>query len=129
MKKILLFLSLLLFSLSYSQDWKTISLNDEEAVFYKYNTDDTAWFKTVSEKTEYYPKNSKVAKIVNGYTLALFKFDCDDKKMGLFQMNVYSKEGKLLDHFEVNEILADMSYVVPETMGERYFNEFCNKEK
>lgn len=129
MKKILLLLSLLVFSLSYAQDWKTISLDDEETVFYKYNTDDTAWFKTVSEKTEYYAKNSKVAKIVNGYTLALFKFDCDNKKMGLLQMNVYSKEGKLLDHFEMNEILAEMSYVVPETVGERYFNEFCNKEK
>ncbi|WP_379964897.1 hypothetical protein [Epilithonimonas sp. UC225_85] len=128
MKKLLLALSLSLFSFSYSQDWKTISPGDEEAVFYKYNTDNTGWFKTVSEKTEYYPKNSNVAKIVNGYTLALFKFDCDNKKMGILQMNVYSKEGKLLDHFEVNEIIADMSYVVPETMGERYFNEFCNKE-
>lgn len=44
-------------------------------------------------------------------------------------MNVYSKEGKIRDHFDVNEILADMSYVVPETIGEIYFNEFCIKDK
>ena len=129
MTKLLLTLSFFVFSFNYSQDWKTISLDDDEAVFYKYNTDDTAWFKTVSENTEYYPKNSKVAKIVNGYTLALFKFDCDEKKMGILQMNVYSKEGKIRDHFDVNEILADMSYVVPETIGEIYFNEFCIKDK
>ncbi|WP_374442729.1 hypothetical protein [Epilithonimonas sp.] len=121
MKNIFTFFFIILSILEYSQNWKLISTEDDKAIYYKPNTYDTAWIKTASEKTEYYLKNSKIAKITKGYILTPFKFDCVDKKMGLLQMNVYSKAGKLLNHFEEKEIPVDMNYVIPETLGEKIF--------
>lgn len=64
MTKLLLTLSFFVFSFNYSEDWKTISLDDKEAVFYKYNTDDTAWFKTVSEKQNIIRRTPKSLKLL-----------------------------------------------------------------
>jgi hypothetical protein len=44
-------------------------------------------------------------------------------------MHTYSKDGKLLGHVEINEFLVDMTFVIPDTVGEGFFTVFCNKEK
>lgn len=130
MKKILLLLSLLVFSLSYSQDWKLIFETGGVFYYYKPNTKSTAWIKAVSDKTEYYQtRTSKTPKYVDGYRLTLWKFDCDSKQIGLIQVNVYSKEGKLMSKIAEKEYLVDMEYVTPDSAGEGFLNAFCNEEK
>ena len=68
MKKILLLLSLLIFSLSYTQDWKLIFEADDVA-YYKPNTKNTAWIKDVSDKTEYEPEDSLETKVIKVYQI------------------------------------------------------------
>ncbi len=129
MKKLLLALTLFLFSISYSQEWKLISENDASSFYYKPNTDDTAWIKEFSKKIKYYPsKSSMDTKYIDGYQLSLYKYNCSSKKMGLLQVNIYSKDGKLLNSYETNEYLVDMKYVTPDSIGETFFNVFCSKE-
>ena len=130
MKKILLLLSLLICTLSYAQDWKLIFEADDVAYYYKPNTENTAWIKSVSDKTEYYPtRTSKTSKYVDGYRLTLWKFDCYSKQIGLIQVNVYSKEGKLMSKMSEQEYLVDLEYVTPDSIGEGFYSAFCLKEE
>ena len=96
MKKILLLLSLLIFSLRYAQDWKLIFEADSVAYYYKPHTTNTAWIKVFSNQTEYYLKNIVNVQVTDGYTLTLWKFDCENKTITPLQINVYSKTGGLL---------------------------------
>ncbi len=129
MTKFLFSLFFFIFTFNYSQDWKLISENDDSSYYYKPNTDDTAWIKEVSEKIEYYPnKKSMDAKYIDGFSLLLHKFDCNSKKLGWLQMNIYSKDGKLLNSYDTKEYLVDMKYVTPDSVGETFLNAFCNKD-
>ncbi len=128
MKTILFFCFLLLSKFCYSQDWKLLFEVEDGTYYYKPNTSETAWIKVVSNKTTYYPnKASTKLKTVDGYTIVLWKFNCEDRKLGLIQSNVYSKDGKLLDSIERNELLVDMRYVIPESIGEQMLTKFCVK--
>lgn len=129
MKKILLLLSLLVFSLSYSQDWKLIFETDGVFYYYKPNTKSTAWIKAVSDKTEYYSIDSLDKKMTEGYILTLWKFDCDDKKINPIQINVYSKDGTPLQSVKKDEDETEMFFVIPDSVGEGFFNVFCEKSK
>lgn len=126
MKKILLLLSLLLFSISYAQDWKFLFKEPNKTYYYKPNTKNTAWIKIVSNKIEYY--QSRVLKSVDGYKLMLYKFQCDPKKIGIKQIIVYSKKGKLMRNMAEKDHLIEMSNVTPKTNAELFLNVFC-KEK
>jgi hypothetical protein len=90
---------------------------------------DTAWIKIVSEKTEYYPKNlyrlSDKPKKTDGYKLVLWKFDCASKKLGIIQSSVYNKDGEIIDSYKKNEILVEMDYVNPDSIGEALLGIFC----
>lgn len=119
MKKTLLLLSFFIFSFGYSQDWVMLFEIEGATYYYKPNTDDNAWIKIVSAETEYYPdKFSKKAKIVDGYRVLLWKFDCRNKKLGVIQVTTYSKDGKVLNTYKENEILVEMNYVNPDSVGE-----------
>lgn len=129
MKKILVLLSFFTFSFCYSQDWKFLFEQKDGIYYYKPNTDETAWIKVISEKTEYYPtKTSEKTKTVDGYKLILWKFDCTSKKLGFIQASVYSKDGVVMDTFRENELLVEMNYVIPDSVGERLLKVFCELE-
>lgn len=128
MKKFLFLITFLITSFSYSQvkDWEFILESENDTYYYKPNNNRTAWVKVVSEKTKYYPKETyPKAKIIDGYVMALWKFDCDEQKMGIVKSTTYSKDGKSLDSFSENEILVDMDYVNPDSIGEALLNTFC----
>ena len=129
MKKILLLLSLFVFTLSYAQDWKLIFEADDVAYYHKPNTKNTAWIKDVSDKTEYEPEDSLETKVIKGYQITLWKFDCDDKKIAPIQINVYSKEGKSLQNVKKDEYETEMFFVIPDSVGEGFFKVFCGKGK
>ena len=125
MKQTLLFL-LIVFSIkTYSQNWEQILQTEQEEYFYKPNTRNTAWVKVVSEKTEYTSEKTLKNEIIDGYKMILWKFDCYEKKLGIIQAIIYSKDGKPLDSFKQNEILVEMDFVVPETVGEKLLYIFC----
>lgn len=127
MKKYLLLLMLFAFSFSYSQDWKLIFELKNGTYYYKANTKNTAWIKLVSDKTEYFPDEiSKKAIIVDGYKLMLWKFDCRSRQTGIIQIIAYSQDGEVLDTYRENEILVEMDYVIPGTIGEGLLETFCN---
>lgn len=126
MKKILLLLSFFTFSFCYSQDWKFISEQNNGAYYYKPNTEDNAWIKIVSDKTEYYPSKTSLKKsTTDGYQIILWKFDCRSKKIGVIQSTVYSKDGKVLQTYKENEVLVEMNYVNPDSVGEELLRVFC----
>lgn len=128
MDKLLLALSLFIFSFGYSQDWKFIFENNTDSFYYKPNTEDTAWIKVISGKTEYFPKTSTGLRVIDGYILTLWKFDCENKKAGLLQWNIYSKEDSLLSSLKQNKYLIEMAYVIPDSVGEGFFGAFCNND-
>jgi len=128
MNKLLSALCLLTFSFSYSQDWQFIFENNTDTFYYKPNTENTIWIKMISSKTDYYPKTSTGLKVIDGYIVTLWKFDCENKKAGLVQQNVYSKEDNLLASLKQNQYLTEMKYVIPDSVGEGFFGVFCNND-
>ncbi|SCZ00051.1 surface-adhesin E family protein [Flavobacterium caeni] len=129
MKKILHLLAILAFCSSYSQDWKMLFESEMGTYYYKPNTDETAWVKIVSNKTEYYPsKTSTQTKTVDGHKTILWKFNCRSRKLGIIKSTTYSKNGKVLESFSENEILVEMDYVNPDSIGEELLNYFCTSE-
>jgi len=121
-----LVLFLIVFSIkTYSQNWEQILKTEQEEYFYKPNTHNTAWVKVVSDKTEYLSDKTQKAVIVDGYKMVLWKFDCRQKQIGIIQALVYNKDGEALDSFKLNEVLVNMEYVVPETIGETLLYKFC----
>lgn len=127
MKKILLLLSLLICTLSYAQDWKLIFEADDVAYYYKPNTKNTAWIKEVSDKMEYEPEDSLETKVIKGYHITLWKFDCAEEKIAPIQINVFSHDGKLLQEIQNEAEETEMFFVVSDTVGERFFGVFCGK--
>lgn len=128
MNKLLLTSGLFIFSFSCAQDWKYIFENNTDTFYYKPNTENTAWIKVISSKTEYYPKTSTGLKIIDGYTLTLWKFDCENKKTSLLQWNVYSKEDSFLAGLQQNKHVVEMDYDIPDSVGEGFFHVFCNND-
>jgi hypothetical protein len=128
MKKSLTLIFFSFFTFGFSQDWKFIFESNDQSYYYKPNTENTAWIKVVSEKIEYYPnKASNKKSVVNGSEVLLWKFDCESKKLGLLQMNIYSKSAKLLSSLNINEYLVEMNYVTPDSIGEGIFKVFCDE--
>ncbi|WP_379964893.1 hypothetical protein [Epilithonimonas sp. UC225_85] len=128
MNKLLLASGLSIFSLSYAQDWKYIFENNTDTFYYKPNTENTAWIKVISGKTEYYPKTSTGLKVIDGYVLTLWKFDCENKKAGLIQWNAYSKEDSFLVSFQQNTYLLEMVYAIPDSLEQGFLGVFCSNE-
>ncbi len=126
MTKFLFTLLFLIFSFSYSQEWKLILKESNKNYYYKTNDQTTAWIKIVSNKIEYY--ESKVLKSVDGYKLMLYKFQCDSNKVGVKEIIVYSKKGKLIRKITKKDELVDMQQVPKTSLAERFFKIFCNKK-
>jgi len=127
MPKFLFILFFFIFSFSHSQNWKFLYKEQNKTYYYKPNTENTAWIKIVSNKIEYYQSN--VLKSVDGYKLLLWQFECNPKKMGIKQIIVYSKNGKLMRKMPKKGHLVEMEDVTPKTNAEIFLNVFCNKEK
>lgn len=113
----------------FSQDWEYVTTGEDNTkYYYKPNTSTTAWIKEESDKIMYYPTNKiQSKKIIEGYQITLYKYDCSDKQMGIIQITTYSKLGKVLKSSKVNEYLVDMNYVIPDSVGESILNSFCNE--
>lgn len=102
---------------------------NNESFFYKPNTTNTGWIKVFSNQTEYHLKNIVNVQVTDGYTLTLWKFDCENRKIATLQINVYSKTGGLLQSVINDESSSKTKYVIPDSAGEGFLNAFCNKEK
>ena len=120
MKKILILISFLTFSISYSQNWKLLFETKSETYYYKPNTSETAWIKTISEKQK---NPEKGVERIDGYTITLWKFDCNSKKLGVISSSIYSKDGKVLDSLKIKETV--MNYITPDSDHERLLKVFC----
>lgn len=121
---ILILIAFFAFTFTYSQEWELISTDSEgQEIYMRAHSRFTAWFKTTP--VEITTKNNKT---VEGYTVQLMKFDCRKKQMGLMAFYEYNKEGSVLDSFqETQEILVEMKYSPPETLGEFMINKFCEE--
>lgn len=123
MKKILFITTLFITNCLIAQEWISIGKDSNgDEYYYKPNTNYTAWIKQISTKISYYSNGKKQ---IDGYTIQLMKFDCDDKKIGLIQSTTYSKQGKPVNSFDIDDILVKMNYVVPDSLGEDFLNTFC----
>ena len=111
-----------------AQEWKYIIKSaDGTEYYYKPNTSKTAWVKQVSSKTSYYSKEEKgQKKIVDGYHVCLWKFDCEEKKIGLAQQNTYNTNGEVLSAITFKEYDIEMIYPNPDSIAENLINAFCS---
>lgn len=99
---------------------------DSNKYYYKPNNEDSGWIKTVSDSIEYINSSGKKMK-AEGYSMLLWKFDCIERQIGMAQFIVYSKEGKVLHSISLKSYEIEMLFVVPDSLGEIYFNTFCNQ--
>lgn len=129
MKSLLLFTAVAFSNCLFSQtnDWKYLGKNDsEKTIFYfKPNSNDTGWIKSESPETVYYDKNQK--KVIDGFTLNLWRFDCEERQIGLVQSIIYSKNSKLLQSIFLKDYEVEMNYVIPESNGEAFLKAFCEE--
>jgi hypothetical protein len=119
MKKILLLLSLFTFSLSYSQDWKHLFETESETYYYKPNTSETAWVKTIF-------KRQRSSEWLTEYEITHWKFDCNSRKLGVISQTLCSKDGKVVDSAKIKETVMD--YVIPDSKGEKLLKVFCESK-
>jgi hypothetical protein len=110
-----------------AQEWQYIATSSDGTEYYfKPNSSKTGWIKQVSAKTDYFPKELKgQKKTINGYNICLWKFDCDEKQIGLIQKNTYSSNGEVVDSIIIKDYNIEMLYVVPDSTGERLLKAFC----
>jgi hypothetical protein len=128
MKTILLLFVIMFGENLFAQEWKYITKStDGTEYYYKPNTTKTAWVKQVSSKTSYYSKSEKgQKKIVDGYHICLWKFDCEEKKLGLAQQNTYDINGEMLNAVTLKDYDIEMIYPVPDSIAENLINTFCS---
>ena len=137
MKKILFGIIFLITIATYSQEskeegkdykgWIFISSeeNGDELYYQKFKKDYT-WFKTVYNK----PKEHKELFVEKPHTiighLTLYKFDCDEKELGVKSQGYLTEDGVVdynQDRFE------KMKIPFPDTMQMYYLNYFCDNIK
>ena len=137
MKKILFGIIFLITIATYSQEskeegkdykgWIFISSeeNGDELYYQKFKKDYT-WFKTVYNK----PKEHKELFVEKPHTitghLTLYKFDCDEKELGIKSQGYLTEDGVVdynQDRFE------KMKVPFPDTMQMYYLNYFCDNIK
>lgn len=127
-KRIIVLATFLITNFLYSQKtWVPIitSFEPEEKTFMALNTNNTIWIKKVSKNIEF-QTNVKTKKNIDGYELILFKVDCNNRKIGLIQIAVYDKNGKLLSSTKLQDYDVEMDYVIPDSVGETYLDTYCN---
>lgn len=129
MKSTLLFFAVTYSSFLFSQsnDWKYLGKKDsEKTIFYfKTNSNDTGWIKSESPETVYYDKNQK--KVIDGYQITLWKFDCDERQIGLVQTTTYDKKGNVKKTLSLKSFQIEMDYAVPDSLGEDFLKAFCEE--
>lgn len=127
-----IFIAFVLFFTStfvFSQEWELIGTGSNGAAYYcRTNTYDTAWIKIVSNELTYFEDGTGKQKTTAGHQLILFAFDCRDRQLGLVQTVTYDKEGKIVGSFSQKRIFAKMEYVLPDSQGEFYLSEICDRQ-
>lgn len=125
-KRILLIITLLTVSFSYSQEWELIAETDDgQQTFMRPHTENSAWFKIIPYQVPTDFVKQGMDKTTEGYIIQLKRFDCDLKKIGTLVLYYYDKDGNVKYSEETKEVLVKMSYAVPETVGEFWVNKFC----
>ena len=137
MKKILFGIIFLITIATYSQEskeegkdykgWIFISSeeNGDELYYQKFKKDYT-WFKTVYNK----PKEHKELFVEKPHTiighLTLYKFDCDEKELGIKSQGYLTEDG-VVDYNQ--DRIEIMKVPFPDTMQMYYLNYFCDNIK
>ena len=137
MKKILFGIIFLITIATYSQESKEegkdyggwifmTSQDNGDEIYYQTFKKDYTWFKTVYNK----PKEHKELFVEKPHTitghLTLYKFDCDEKELGIKSQGYLTEDGVVdynQDRFE------KMKVPFPDTMQMYYLNYFCDNIK
>lgn len=126
-KKTLALAFLIIINFVYSQKtWLPIvtSFEPEKKTFMALNTNNTILIKIISENILFHSPQGK--KIIDGHELILFKVDCDNRKLGLIQIAVYDKKGKIVNSTKLKDYEVEMDNVIPDSVGETYLDAYCN---
>lgn len=121
MKRLLFTITVLITSISYSQEWKTISLtSDFEKTSIRKHFGDKAWIKIENTELDISGKKGK------GKILLLVKFDCNGGRIGVVSQTQYFHDDDTPASSEdMPETLVDMTYVIPDSKGEFWLIEYC----
>lgn len=93
--------------------------------YYKKDLDNKIWMKIVSDRVLYIDSTGN-AKFIDGYDLTLSIIDCDKKQHGLLKNYVYSKHGKRITSWEIQEHLVKMENILPDTSTKMLLDSICN---
>jgi len=120
---------LLFQSVSYSQtsNWIHIATDKDGSSIYHHkdaiSNDETGikvWIKSADKV-----KTVKRQKYQNTETKSLFLYSCESKQYKLLKVITYSNDGKVLDDWSENEVLADWVDIIPDSNGEMMLQAIC----
>lgn len=128
-KKIILILFSLIFTSSFSQDWKMVTKDNEGTTYAKQKRKNKIGnieinFKTNSKQIKYYDENGNVAIVYNGYSKDLREYNCQERKSRFLYMIIYDSSGNVLKNVDHS---SKWNYIVPDTYGETLSDYACGK--
>lgn len=117
----------LISTLTYSQEWEKLTTSkDGKEFFIRPHSKTSAWIKITNADVYKSPLDSESVK---GVVMVLFRFDCENLKLGTLASVEYDNDGKVLRSDQTEEILVDMEYPIPDSYGEYYLKTFCESDK
>lgn len=139
MKRILLVLSLLITSLTYSQEdildklditftRVGTSIDNQEIYYYKVDNTDfetntvSVWFKVKFVDKKVKNKKGKLITQKQGHQLSYMVFHCETSTQDELEYYKYDSQGKIIDQ---GNLYSYDKRIVPSTIGESIFNMLC----
>jgi len=114
-------------TLSYSQKWEKLSTTEKgEEIFLRPHSKNSAWIKFTNTDVQ---KNLFDSDKVKGIIMTLYRFDCENLKLGELAKTIYDDKGEVITSDQPDEILVEMLYPIPDSYGEYFLKTFCKSDK
>lgn len=128
MKRLFTLFTIFLASHLFSQkdDWQLLGTANLHTYYYKAHSRNKAWIKTESKQLEYID-NKGAKKVIDGYQMNLWQYDCDERQIGIIQLTTYDKLGSVVGSYSKKSYEIELEYVNPNSMGEYFVNVFCER--
>ncbi len=133
-KKILLLLLLLALPV-YASTWKQVSektyidIENIERYKNKHNFDNAViysfWIKSLNDKSQFFLDDEKNYNKKVWYKMVKMLVNCSDKSLAAKSFAIYDIKGQAIDLYEASDYEIQWSSIIPETMGELYYNGIC----
>ncbi len=83
------------------------------------------WTKILNNKNQVFLDDEKFYNKKIWYKMARTLIDCKNKTLAIKSYAIYDLKGQIIDAHEVPEYQIQWSSIIPETLGELYYNGIC----